>query len=270
MGQIDLDSPYPLTAQQIQSFRERGFVKLKDVLSPETIEHYGAAITDEVKRLNQQTLPMSQRNTYQRAFLQVMNLWTQSEVVKEFAFSKKLARIAAQLMGVKGVRMYHDQALYKEPGGGFTPWHADQYYWPLSNHNSCTVWVPLQETPKEMGPLAFSVGSHRVEEGRDLEISDESERKIQQMLSERNLPIDDDRFDLGEVSYHYGWTYHRAGPNTTEKPRAVMTIIYVEDGIRIAPPTNRAHPADMRTWMPGAKVGDEVATHLNPLLYREA
>ncbi len=270
MGQIDLDSPYPLTEQQIQSFRERGYVKLKHVLSPETIEHYGKAITEEVKRLNQQTLPMSQRNTYQRAFLQVMNIWRQSDVVKEFAFSKKLARIAAQLMGVKGVRMYHDQALYKEPGGGFTPWHADQYYWPFSNSNSCTVWVPLQETPKEMGPLAFSVGSHRVEAGRDLEISDESEKKIQQMLSERNLPMDDDRFDLGEVSYHYGWTYHRAGPNTTEKPRAVMTIIYVEDGIRIAPHTNRAHPADMRTWMPGSKVDDEVATHLNPVLYRES
>jgi ectoine hydroxylase-related dioxygenase (phytanoyl-CoA dioxygenase family) len=269
MSGIDLDSPYPLSQEQIESFRERGFVKLKDVLSPQTIEHYGKAITEEVKRLNKQTLPMSQRNTYQRAFLQVMNIWTQSDVVKEFAFSKRLARIAAQLMGVKGVRMYHDQALYKEPGGGFTPWHADQYYWPLSNSNSVTAWVPLQATPKEMGPLAFSVGSHRVEEGRELEISDESERKIQEMLCARNLPLEDGPFDLGEVSYHSGWTYHRAGPNTTDKPRAVMTIIYVEDGIRIAPPTNRAHPLDTRTWMPGAKVGDPVATHLNPVLWHE-
>jgi ectoine hydroxylase-related dioxygenase (phytanoyl-CoA dioxygenase family) len=269
MNGIDLDSPYPLSQDQIESFRERGFVKLKEVLSPQTIEHYGKAITEEVKQLNKQTLPMSERNTYQRAFLQVMNIWTKSEVVKEFAFSKKLARIAAQLMGVKGVRMYHDQALYKEPGGGFTPWHADQYYWPLSNSNSVTAWVPLQATPKEMGPLAFSVGSHRVEEGRDLEISDESERKIQQMLSDRNLPLEDGPFDLGELSFHSGWTYHRAGPNTTENPRAVMTIIYVEDGIKIAPPTNRAHPADMRTWMPGAKVGDDVATNLNPILWHE-
>jgi ectoine hydroxylase-related dioxygenase (phytanoyl-CoA dioxygenase family) len=269
MTGIDLDTPYPLSQEQIEFFRERGFVKLKHVLSPETIAHYGKAITDEVKRLNQQTLPMSQRNTYQRAFLQVMNIWTQSDVVKEFSFSKKLARIAAQLMGVKGVRMYHDQALYKEPAGGFTPWHADQYYWPLSNTNACTVWVPLQATPKEMGPLAFSVGSHKIDAGRDQEISDESEQRIQQSLSNHHLPLEDGPFDLGEVSYHSGWTFHRAGPNTTDKPRAVMTIIYVEDGMRIAAPTNRAHPADMRTWMPGSKVGDEIATHLNPVLYHE-
>jgi hypothetical protein len=89
------------------------------------------------------------------------------------------------------------------------------------------------------------------------------------MLSDRNLPLEDGPFDLGEVSFHSGWTYHRAGPNTTENPRAVMTIIYVEDGIKIAPPTNRAHPADMRTWMPGAKVGDDVATNLNPILWHE-
>src|SRR3954467_3078416 len=141
---IDLDSPHSLTREQIAHFRERGYVKLKDVLSPATLLHYGDAITGEVKRLNKMHKPMSERTTYQRAFLQVMNIWRQSEIVREFSFSRKLARIAAELMGVDGVRMYHDQALYKDPGGGFTPWHADQYYWPLSNSNPCTPENPRQ------------------------------------------------------------------------------------------------------------------------------
>jgi ectoine hydroxylase-related dioxygenase (phytanoyl-CoA dioxygenase family) len=51
-------------------------------------------------------------------------------------------------------------------GGGLTPWHADQYYWPVSTDNTCTAWVPLQPTPLEMGPLAFSAGSHRYNVGR--------------------------------------------------------------------------------------------------------
>ena len=69
---------------------------------------------------------MAERSTYQRAFLQVMNVWSKDQICQQFSFGKRLARVAAELMGVKGVRIYHDQALYKEAGGGFTPWHADQ------------------------------------------------------------------------------------------------------------------------------------------------
>ena len=64
-----------------------------------------------------------------------------------------------QVVMQRGVRMYHDQALYKEAGGGITPWHADQYYWPLETDKTITAWIPLQATPLEMGPLEFSAGS---------------------------------------------------------------------------------------------------------------
>lgn len=42
------------------------------------------------------------------------------------------------------MRLYHDQALNKEPGGGYTPWHCDQYYWPVQSDKIVTAWVPLQ------------------------------------------------------------------------------------------------------------------------------
>ena len=265
-----LDAPYALIADQIARFRRDGYIKLKDVLSPEAIAHYGAEITREVVRLNDQTKPMAERTTYEKAFLQIMNLWTHNETVKEFSFSRRLARIAAELMGVRGVRMYHDQALYKEPGGGITPWHADQYYWPLSNDNTVTAWIPLQATPLELGPLAFSVGSQQFEMGRELEISDESEAKLQRSLKDHNYPLDETPFDLGEVSFHLGWTFHRAAPNTSDRARAVMTVIYVEDGIRVIEPRTKNHRSDLAMWMPGMKPGDEVASPLNPVLYRAA
>ena len=116
-----------------------------------------------------------------------MNIWTKDELVKEFVFSRRLARIAAELMGTAGVRMYHDQALYKEAGGGFTPWHADQYYWPLASTHSVTAWIPLQATPMEMGPLAFAPKSHLLDLGRDLEISDESQAAIEKELLRHDL-----------------------------------------------------------------------------------
>ena len=193
----ELDAPFPLPAGVIDHFRAEGYVKLKQLFSPELLKFYGEAITEQVVRLNTLIKPMAERSTYQRAFLQVMNVWSKDQICQQFSFGKRLARVAAELMGVKGVRIYHDQALYKEAGGGFTPWHADQYYWPLSNHNTCTAWVPLQATPLEMGPLAFAARSHRFEGGRDLEISDESEARIREMLQAQNFTYVEEPYELG-------------------------------------------------------------------------
>ncbi|MEX0775024.1 MAG: phytanoyl-CoA dioxygenase family protein [Phycisphaeraceae bacterium] len=265
---IDLDTPYALAPEQIARFRKDGFIKLKNVLSPATLEHYEREISRQVDLLNEQRKPMAQRNTYEKAFLQITNLWRRNEVVKEFCFSRRLARIAAELMGVGGVRMYHDQALYKEAGGGKTPWHADQYYWPVGTDWTVTAWIPLQAVPAVMGPLAFSVGSHRLASGRDLEISDESEVRISKALLDSGLPMVDEPFDLGEVSYHLGWTFHRAGANATDQTRKVMTVIYFEDGACLNQPKSKAQNNDWDAWMPGVKIGAVIDSPLNPVLHR--
>lgn len=267
-AKAELDCPYVLTTEQIRFFRDNGYIKLKQVLSADLLDYYGREITDKVKELNTLHLPMEQRTTYQKAFLQVMNIWTKSEVVREFVFGQRLARLAAELMGTEGVRLYHDQALYKEASGGLTPWHADQYYWPVDTPNTCTVWVPLQATPMEMGPLAFSARSHRVNFGRDLEISDDSETKISKQLLEEKLPLDEGPFELGEVSFHYGWTFHRAGANRSTAPRRVMTIIYLDSAARLSEPQNRNQRVDWETWLPGVRVGEVCASPINPLLYQ--
>lgn len=264
---LDIHSPYPLTDEQIARFRADGFIKLKNVLSPEVLDYYGKIITSEVHRLNTMHLPIEQRDTYNKAFLQVGNIWTKNDTVKEFCWSQRLGRLAAELLGVKGVRMYHDQALYKEPGGGITPWHADQYYWPLSNANTVTAWIPLQATPMELGPLAFAKGSHHFEMGREIGISDESEARIGRSMKEHNYPLIDEPFDLGEVSFHYGWTFHRAGPNTSNRPRAVMTIIYMEDGIRLIEPNTKARQGDRACFAADVEVGGVMNGKMTPVIY---
>lgn len=265
--ELDLDTAYTLASHDITTFRANGFARLKDVLSAEVLTAYGEEITRKVIELNTLHLPMEQRTTYQKAFLQVMNLWTQSERVRQFVFGKRLARIAAELLGVKAVRLYHDQALYKESGGGYTPWHADQFYWPLDTEKCCTAWIPLQRTSAEMGPLAFAAGSQRFTFGRDLPISDESEAQIERALLDQHFPYVDSPFDLGEVSFHYGWTFHRADANTTDTARRVMTIIYMDAEMRLATPQNANQQQDWDTWCPGAHVGEVIATPLNPVLY---
>jgi ectoine hydroxylase-related dioxygenase (phytanoyl-CoA dioxygenase family) len=166
--------------------------------------------------------------------------------------------------------MYHDQALYKEAGGGFTPWHVDQQYWPIDTGNTVTAWIPLQATPMEMGPLQFGKGSHVKNIGRDLAISDESEQQIREMVKREGLVEVYEPFDLGEMSFHYGWTLHRAGPNTTDRPRKVMTVIYIPEDAKLAPFKNPNQQADWDRWLPGVKTGEVCDSPLNPVLWSEA
>ena len=263
----DLEGRHLLSEEQKQFFREQGFIKLKHVLSRETLAYYAKEISRQVQRLNKQRKPLERRDLYGRAFLQVMNLWTHSDVVKELVFSKKLARIASELMGVSGVRLYHDQALYKEPGGGITPWHADQFYWPLATDHTVTAWIPLQDTPLDMGPLAFAPKSHNLHIGRNVAISAESEAMIGKTLRDLQMDIVEEPYDLGEISFHLGWNWHHAGANTSRMPRRVMTIIYMEEQARLHAPRHKNHQQDWDTWMPGARIGEIVNTQLNPVLW---
>jgi ectoine hydroxylase-related dioxygenase (phytanoyl-CoA dioxygenase family) len=264
----EIDSSYALPADAIERITADGFVRLAQLLSPGTIADFEPTITELLLELNTMHLPLAERDTYNRAFLQVMNLWRHSQAVQRLVHSRRLAEVAARLLGVDGVRLYHDQALYKEPGGGITPWHADQYYWPFESDRTITVWIPLQDTPLELGALEFARGSHHFSFGRNLPISDDSEQELQRELGAQGFAVDQAPYALGDASFHLGWTFHRAGQNTSAVPRRVMTIIYMDADIVIGEPTNDNQRADLAAVMPGATVGSTPDGELNPLLYR--
>jgi ectoine hydroxylase-related dioxygenase (phytanoyl-CoA dioxygenase family) len=262
-----LNSPYTLSADQIDFYQKNRFIKLKEVLNQESITFFNEVIADQVALMNQEQTALSDRSTYGKAFLQLFNLWLENPLIKELVFSKRIAQIATALMETDGVRLYHDQALFKESGGGITPWHADQYSWPLETDKTITAWIPLQETPLPMGPLEFSAGSHVIVEGRELEIGDKSEELIDKKLRVTDFKHVVEAFDLGEISFHSGWVFHRAGANTTDEMRKVMTIIYMDKDMVLKNPENKNQEHDWNTWCPNAKIGAVIDTPLNPIIY---
>ncbi len=263
-----LSQPYLLTDAQVAFYRQNRFIKLKEVFSAEVISFFNEVISEKVSQINKETRPLEDRTTYGKAFLQLFNLWLEDERIKELVLSKRLGQIATELMECTGVRLYHDQALFKEAGGGITPWHADQFYWPLQTDKCVTAWIPLQEIGLNMGPLEFSAGSHVITEGRELEIGDESEIKIEQRLRVTDFSHIIEPFDLGEVSFHSGWVFHRAGANQTDKTRKVMTVIYMDSEMRLKAPENKNQQADWETWCPGAKIGEVINSPINPVIFK--
>lgn len=264
-----LNENFTLNQEQIDFYASNKFIKLKNVLDKKTVAYFNTILTEQIALLNTEKTALEDRSTYGKAFLQLFNLWVINPIIKELVFSTRIAKIASELMQVNGVRLYHDQALFKEAGGGITPWHADQYYWPLHSDKTITAWIPLQVTPLEMGPLEFSAGSHTIIEGRELEIGDESEQFIDKKLKVTDFKHVIEPFDIGEISFHSGWVFHRAGANITNDMRKVMTIIYMEKDMKLKQPENKNQENDWHTWCPGAKVGEIINSPINPVLYTE-
>ena len=261
-----LSQNFSVSPADIAYFSENGHAYIPGLISAQELQTYRQAILDWADDFRAQQKPMAERDTYGKAFLQMMNLWESSETVKEFTLANRFASVAAQLLGVKNVRLYHDQALFKEPGGGHTPWHQDQYYWPLDTLKTVTMWMPLVDIEEGMGMLTFASKSSGADLPK-LEISDESEAIIGQYVQNQGFEIVAQKsMKAGDATFHLGWTLHNAPGNESDKMREVMTIIYMDAEARVTEPLNPNQEADRQRWLQGLSPGSPAASALNPLI----
>jgi ectoine hydroxylase-related dioxygenase (phytanoyl-CoA dioxygenase family) len=267
VGLHELNDRIELPQKQIEEFRETGHTITRGLLSPEEISAYHSVIKNAAMKYNTEKRRIEDRDTYGKAFLQIMNLWRHDEDVKKLVLSKRLAQVAADLLGVKNVRIYHDQALFKEPGGGPTPWHQDQYYWPIDTQKTITMWMPLVDIDVDMGMLTFASASQKKGSVLDYEISEESEKEFDKYVRENNFEISRAKtMKAGDATWHTGFTIHNAPANNSAKMREVFTIIYLPDEAKIAEPKNSFQENDLKTWLMSKEVGTLADSELNPLV----
>jgi len=182
-----LDEPYSLAPGTVETFETAGHAVVRGLASPALVEQYKPAIDEATMALRWDKRPLEERDTYGRAFIQSANVHRHSATVAEFALARRFARVAAELLQCDGVRLYHDQALYKEPGGGFTPWHQDQVYWPLDSDRTITMWMPLVDIPRDVGGMTFADGSWRHGNLGELVIGDASHEYFDTVVAERGF-----------------------------------------------------------------------------------
>jgi Phytanoyl-CoA dioxygenase (PhyH) len=263
-----LDDPYALAPGAAASFAANGHARLPGLATGAEVAAYRARLEAAAERGTFERRPIEERDTYSAAFLQSFNLWRVDDAVRRFVFAPRFAKAAAELLGVSGVRIYHDQALFKEAGGGHTPWHQDQFYWPLDTEKTITMWMPLADLDPRVGSMTFADGSHTSGKLRGHAISDESEAEFARLVESEQLREHSyGALRAGDATFHAGWTLHRAGPNPTDHMRPVMTVIYFADGARVAEPDSAYQRFDLSVWLPGLNAGDLAASPINPRLW---
>ncbi|MFL2687208.1 MAG: phytanoyl-CoA dioxygenase family protein [Alphaproteobacteria bacterium] len=261
----ELRTPFELTKQHCEDFRRDGFVKLANVLSKGAVIRLRWELIKLLSETFDTTIDDGERNR----FLSLEMAWLDNMFIKSYVLSERIGEICAKLLGVKSVRLYHDNILSKEPGCGRTPWHYDDHHFPLATDEVVTAWIPAQPTSVEMGPLSFAKPLGVFELVKNIEFNkfDTSyDRRVAEVFRVNNVAFEDGAFDIGEVSFHHNRSFHTAGGNRTRQSRVVLASTYFGDGARILDRPTMVS-GDWQKFIPGVSPGEVAATELNPVCW---
>jgi len=251
----------PLTTdEQRKFFDERGYLVVRELLAPAEIARFGAAVDRAVAaRCAHDQRSLEERSRYEQSFRQCINLWEDFADVRPLSFHSRIAQTAAELLGQPALRLWHDQALYKEGGGRATDPHHDQPYWPLAEANTITAWIAFDGADHETGCMGYVPGSHRFAVKSFANIFTANGFDLEHGPEARGVPPQYAPVAAGDVAFHHGLTLHVALPNTTARTRRVHTMIYFADGSTRKKESRQRHPCvDRANIAPGALVASSV------------
>jgi ectoine hydroxylase-related dioxygenase (phytanoyl-CoA dioxygenase family) len=262
-----LDKLLGISTAQRDTFRDNGHLLVRGLLQPSEIIVYRQQVVEVARRQNREKRKAPEKGIYGRSFGELVNLWRIDEGVRQLVLSKRLGKVAADLLGVANVRIYHDHALFKEAGGRATYWHQDQYYWPLDTQDTVTVAIALTDQSMEMGMFIFASGSHKHGTIMDTKLSSEPDGLYRKYIREHQFPLNRAAgMRAGDATWHYGNTIHHTSANLSDKRREMMTITYMADGARVARPVHPAQEYELKSLLNGLPPGRLAVSEFNPLV----
>jgi phytanoyl-CoA hydroxylase len=204
---------------------------------------------------------------YAKVYTQCIGLAKEEESIRKMILDPRVGKVAATLAGVKGIRMYHDQALYKQAYGNPTAWHLDNPFWSFHSHQAMTMWVALEDATTNNGCMNYIPGSHlKANHEKNLSIGDNFAGLFK--LYPDWLKIDPVSVPCkaGSVAFHNGLTAHGAGVNITNKPRKAYAVAFMPDG-SVFNGIKDVLPSD---YFKSLKVGDVLNDQqVHPLVWKD-
>ena len=141
-----------------------------------------------------------------------------------------LGKLAATLSGVDGVRMWHDQALFKQPYANQTAWHRDVPYWAFHSRKSASMWFALDDATLANGCLWYLPGTHLLGDYALTRIGSNMLDQFDAYPEWLEIEAVPAPCPAGSVVIHNAMIAHGASANMTTGQRRAMTSVYYPDG----------------------------------------
>jgi phytanoyl-CoA hydroxylase len=259
-----------ITKEHVDCFRRDGFVAVENVLDSSELPLWrdviGRAVEKRGERLLSHDPTRVQTGYHKTIFVQRSNLWQDNEEVRDLVCRPDLAKLAADLIDVAQLRLFHEQCFYKGPWANPTCWHSDAPYWSFNDERALTIWIALDDTSVQNGCLYFLPGSHRriVFDVPPLGGMEDLGRLFRDVCPEwagkDPVPVP---LSAGSATIHSGLTLHAAGPNMTPRSRRGITMSYFPHGAIYNGKQNVLSDA----YASRLKVGDVLQSDEVPLVF---
>lgn len=259
-----------ITKAQKQEYDENGFIVIEDFLTPKELKHW-RTVTDEAvqQRLEKRNGFNNQDDPeayYSQVFVQCVKLLETHPGMAEIMLDPKLGKAAATLAGVDGIRIWHDQALFKPPYANPTAWHLDNPYWSFHSRQAISIWVALDDATLQNGCLYYIPGSHKTATYENSGIGANMAALFKVYPEWRKINAVAAPAKAGSAVFHNGLVAHGAGANMSSGPRRAMTCAYMPDGSTF----NGTRNVLPEPYFKSLKLGDTLNDNkVNPLVWKK-
>lgn len=261
-----------LNAEQVRFYQDNGFLVIEDFLDVAELDTWRRWTQEAVDQrlasglgfgnLNNQADPDAY---YAQVFTQCLKLAESHPGMRSLMLDERLGRMAGSLAGVDGIRVWHDQALFKPPFGNPTAWHLDNPYWSFTSFDSLSIWVALDDATLGNGCMWYLPGTHKRARHENAGIGNNQSDLFKIYPEWRQIEPVACPCPAGSAVFHNGLTAHGAGANMTNKPRRAMTCAYMPDGSTFNGQRNVLPTEYYETLTIGDVLDDP---GINPLIWR--
>ena len=218
-----ISSPSTLSPQQIQCYRENGFIVIDDFLSLEEVETLRSAEASPAI----QTALEEQGSKHRTVHL--LELTVRHPAFLALARDLRIIDCIRPLLG-QDIQLQHSKLATKPStkGAGAFGWHQDIMYYPHTNTSLLSVFVYLDDATPENGCMSMVSGSHLLgplghHDAKGVFVGACVESHLWENNPGKVVPVSP---RAGAISLHHCLTLHGSPANNSGRPRRGVVFSY--------------------------------------------
>jgi ectoine hydroxylase-related dioxygenase (phytanoyl-CoA dioxygenase family) len=223
-----MSTTYAVTDEQVQSFRDDGFLLVADLYDEQEMELLLNVAKSDMEKTEDVRGPVD-------AAGRTSKLWLTSDTDRDDVYNaichgRRMVEAMEALMGDE-VYLYHYKMMVKEPRiGGAWEWHQDYGYW---YNNGClypdmaSCMIAVDRAHRGNGCLQVLRGSHklgRIEHGRSGSQTGAAADRVE--LAKQHLEHVDCEMEPGTGLFFHANLLHASAPNESPDPRWALICCY--------------------------------------------